>query len=340
VSNLTQEGGDMAVRYNRGLSKELLPHLLPEGRLRFLVEGLPLPEDDPYALDIQIREHDQLMYYHGTTRLLVLHFKDFKNCNANIKISPSAHKAYGAYSQCKDQWSVLNKKWDMLIVDDFHQAFSNYLVWAIKAAEPKYYKNQKEGFWQNRLCVRFGKQWRPGDEWLILDRECVLGFDSEAKKESFYQDAQNKYCAIKMGLQREDQSEWGKPKNKGFGDELDMLGIGSQNQLVTIELKHGKNSSGIYWGPLQVAMYQKAFFTAIEDSQSIMLDIKELARQKVQLGLLPEESRKLIEECNLNKVEPVLAVAEPNQRSKCWKKMTVVMEEMKRAGIVSPSLPL
>ena len=92
-----------------------------------------------------------------------------------------------------------------------------------------------------------------------------------------------------------------------------MLAINRSGDLVAIEIKHGSNSSGIYWGPLQVGVYQDAFFKTLG---SIRGGIRGLVAQKIELGLLPQDACSLLEASQLTRVEPILVVAEPNDSSK------------------------
>lgn len=321
----------MPPRYNRALSEEAERALLPSGPLHFLVATMPLPSDDPYALDIQIREGNELMYYHGTTRLLRIRLQCV---SGTVKVSATADRAYGVYPGCRAEYAALMKSWRLDEFAALRNAFHAYLPKAIGAADSKYYRNGKEGYWQNRLCVRFGRLWKPGDEWLIVDRECVLGFASDQEKICFYQNAAGEYRLIRDRLQQEDKDQWGKPKGEAFGDELDLMALSPSGSLVVIELKHGTNCSGIYWGPLQVGFYHRAFVTALKD---VADDIRRMARQKITLGLLPSEAATLVDRSTAARVDPVLAVAVPSERSGCWSKLAVVMERLENDITFHPS---
>jgi len=106
------------------------------------------------------------------------------------------------------------------------------------------------------MSIDYGRNWQPGMEWIIIDREAVLGFDDEPAKSSFYKMFKRTVQSVKNSLQLNDEKTWGKHTasdlNQGesdycdFGDELDFLAIGPNKQLVCIELKHGSYTSGIY----------------------------------------------------------------------------------------------
>ncbi len=75
---------------------------------------------------------------------------------------------------------------------------------------------------------------------------------------------------------------FGQEDGKDFGDELDLLAIGPEQQLLAIEPKHGSNASGVCWGSLQVGLYRDAFKNALP---YISDAIEALVHPKVSLGL-------------------------------------------------------
>lgn len=324
----------MAARYERALDEHAESALRRDQPFGFLVNDVPVATDDPAALDIHLREGNKLMYYRGTTRLLTVRITSRKGV---FRVRASADKAYGRYPKCRREYAGLMKEW---LADDapaMRSAFLAYLPKAISAAGKQYYGNKKEGYWQNQLCVRFGRNWQPGDPWLIIDRECVLGFDSTKEKDAFYDKARRGYQKIRDTLQKVPNSKWGKPTGKAFGDELDMLALDTAGRLVVIELKHGANGSGIYWGPLQSGFYHEAFSTALAKVEG---DIKKLVQQKIGLGLLPSKARTLLSGSALAMGEPVLAIAKPNENSACWDRMGQVLQRAASEQLLPPSMTI
>ncbi|MEI6210291.1 MAG: hypothetical protein WCR06_01570 [bacterium] len=322
----------MHARYDRVLDKRLIPFILPGGAFHFLVREYPV--DDPFALDVQLRERNKIMYYHGTTRVLTVQLRIGVH---GVEAKAHAAEAYGEYPGSRQPYVTLMRWWGVGDAHAFRAAFLAYLPSAVEATDAGFYRNQQEGYWQNRLCVRYGRRWTRADELLIIDRECVVGFNHGKERDAFYRGIAGVYQGVKSRLQNDDKQQWGQPDDTGFGDELDMLAINRSGDLVALELKHGSNSSGIYWGPLQVAVYQDAFFKTLG---SIRGQIRGLVAQKIELGLLPPDAGRLLEASPLTRVEPMLAVAEPNDSSQAWNMMKSVLAAMSRAGTPRPSLPL
>ena len=253
----------MAIRYNRALSDAgYVAALKPGGPLNFLIHDLPLPSDEPFALDIHLREGNEIMYYHGTTRLLVL---KLSMTDKKIQYEPSASPTYTGNPLSKAHFDRLGK-FGKSRPEHLKTALHKYLSAVLSIANPRYYSNRKEGYWQNRLCVRFGLDCLPDDDWMIFDRECVLGFDNVPEKKKMLDPIMSRYEKIRNRLQSKNPKRWGQPSTakskilqKSFGDELDILALNKRGDLLAVELKYGSNASGIYWGPLQVCVYRDAF---------------------------------------------------------------------------------
>jgi hypothetical protein len=316
----------MSARYDRALTSEVERSLSEGAELRFLIADTTGLSNDPFALDIQIREGNKLMYYHGTTRLLTLTFPK-KAKGFPMKVKAHAARAYQKYPECGKQYDVLIKDWLLTDIAAFKQAWQAYLKAALQGAKGGYYSNQKEGYWQNRLCIDFGTRWTPDREWLVIDRECVIGFDSTLEKVAHYDKAQAQAMKIKGELQASVPKKWGKPDKKGFGDEVDMLAIDKEGKLIVVELKFATNARGIYWGPLQTNVYYCAFKDAPPE---VITGVKQLVTQKINLGLLPKEAKRRVAEASFILGNPVLAISAPNKKSGCWKKLIEVCTQTKQ----------
>ena len=306
----------MAIRYNRYLDDSIKKSIVE--RLKFLFDFSFM--DDSDAVDIHIREKNELMLYHGGTCVLII---KLAKLNKKGFISLSAHKTY------KDKYKSLMREWE--VSDDsklsgLKEAYVDYLKTIIEKVNKKYYKNKKEGFWNNKICIEFSRYWAAEMDWLIIDRECVLGFESKSKKKDFYNKAKSVYGTIEKEMRTQDSDKWGNINRfKDYGDELDILAIGPNKELICIELKHGSNTSGIYWGPLQTSVYRDAFTEALAD---ISGGIKTMVNQKIDLGLLPEDAKKRLPDGNFTNLKGILLVAAPKEKSRCWNNLKEVQNKL------------
>lgn len=271
-------------------------------------EGVRTPK---YALDIHLRERSQIMIYHGGTRLLTIDLARISD-----GIIRFASKSYGQSKEdkrkaCVAAFAALEQNQNIHEIDTLIGKVLTFLATAIATVRGNFYASEtSEGYWANRLSIEYGRNWTPDKEWLIIDREAVIG-DQPTNVDEF----KRKVEQIK---QDSDFRGWSDVAKK-FGDELDFLAIGPNNQLICIELKHGDNASGICWGPLQTAVYRKAFeYSLPELSQSIVA----MARQKIALGLLPKSAEERIPTEGFKAVEGVLAVADSDNYldRKCWQR--------------------
>lgn len=266
------------MRYSRTLSPEFVGHLSREPLSRLLRLPVSCDFNDAFDIDLQLREGDRLMFYHGTTALLTVQFNHSTN-----RLSYSASESYSratGFRELMQNW--LESKWSRSV-----DLIPEYLSSAILFAKDEVYRNRAEGYWQNRLSLAFGLQWCLGMDWLIIDREAVVGFTNSTEKQALLSPIKRKYQSVRGQYQEQDALKWGKPSSKGFGDECDFLALGPDGELLCIELKHGSNTSGIYWGCLQVAVYRELFERVLDQ---ITEEIKSLVRQKIQLGLLPPQA--------------------------------------------------
>lgn len=67
------------MRYSRSLSPEFIRHLSREPLPRLLRLPALCDFNDAFAIDLQLRDGDRLMYYHGTTALLIVQFDQSTN---------------------------------------------------------------------------------------------------------------------------------------------------------------------------------------------------------------------------------------------------------------------
>jgi hypothetical protein len=322
-------------RYQRSLSPSAEALLSPGSPLRVLVDHDWVADHlDPEAIDVHLRENDELMLYHGTTRLLV--------AALGKGVQFAAHARYRAL--CGEKADQLLRKWQTPITPAVAQLIREYVPLAVQKIDDhnqRYYNSECEGRWQNRLGLIWGRRWTSAYPWTVFDRECVLGFANDGEKQEFLSPLATPYLAVKESLQHLDPVKWGRPdhaldsgddddeegawSSSKISNEVDFLAIDADGQLVCIELKRGQNTSGIYWGPLQVGLYRDAFDAALP---SIRADLQKVIQQRISLGLLPESATRGLADTALRSVTAALVVAVPNEKSSCWAKLDEVQARL------------
>ena len=317
----------MPARYLRALAAHHARHLVPGGPLSWIAAlhraGIGT---EPWALDPQIRERNTLGLYHGTTRLLEVKLK--KGAGGE-EVVFSASDSYGEIGRASaTAHAALMKAWPLDEAAKLEGLCREYLAKAIDAADVSRYANRKEGYWQNRLALYFGGNWTPKKEWIVFDREAVLGFSNEEEASKHFGPIRERYEKAARELQAADAVRFGTAEPK-LGNEIDLLALGPANELLCIEVKHGANAAGIYWSPLQAGVYRDALEAAAE---IVFEGVRRLVQQKVAVGLLPPAALLWLPEEKFSSIQAVVAVAEPNTRSDCWRSLEIVQERLGAAG--------
>jgi len=310
-------------RYDRTLSADFEDLLRPGGELDFILRPESAPGiQDSYALDVQLRENNKVMLYHGGTRVLVVrHAPRKRGLRLSFSDTNKFYKDLPVYRR-------LNEAAEDGKIPPFRDAYRRYLrdaVKAIDANQPRWYR--KEGYWQNRLAHELGV--RSGSNprsLLLIDREAVIGHASSKKKVKFYDGIVARHVKRRKNMKSESPKEFGNPtKDKGgFGDECDFLALDESGNLICLELKHGSNYSGIYWGLLQTNAYYEAFAEVFE---KIKPSVFELVEQKKRLGLLSPKAADRFTNRGIKNVIGMLGVAEPElNHHYVWDRLNTVAE--------------
>lgn len=252
------------------------------------------------------------MVYMGTTRLLVI------TIDANRKkLTFSAAQSYsdpflGTYN----------------ISEPPIREITEYLKRAIQKVNSRYFENTKEGYYQNLICYEYGEKAKSESPFIVIDRECVIGYDDTKAKNKYLKPISDKYLRLIAKVKQNDPEIYGTAKLKNLGNELDLLAIDRAGNLCCIELKHGSNTSGIYWGPFQLAVYKEIFNK--QSAQPIFQDIQALISQKVALGLLPQNAGLILNgRTNFKAIRPILGIGAPNENSACWARMDHLISKHK-----------
>ncbi|MBK6345002.1 MAG: hypothetical protein IPF68_03525 [Bacteroidales bacterium] len=205
---------------------------------------------------------------------------------------------------------------------------ANYLLGSIEKASSSSFSNMKEGYYQNLICYESGENAKSDSPFIVIDRECVIGYTNSEEKVTHLKPIVDKYLKLIATEKENDPKTYGKSKPKNLGNELDLLALDPEGNLCCIELKNGSNTAGIYWGPFQVAVYKEIF--NINAVKPIFQDIQELITQKIALGLLPPQAGSFLKgRSNFNAIRPILGIGDPNPRSTCWTRMHDLMNKHK-----------
>ncbi|MEX0980680.1 MAG: hypothetical protein WDZ47_01200 [Bacteroidales bacterium] len=294
--------------YDRTLSNSFSKLIEQGGNLRWLFDFVKKQENLDFLIG-KSKGKEWISIYMGLTRILSIHpTKD----SSIIKVEAS--KTYKTFPvKLYDiKPSVANFEKDIDKVIDIISKDKKF---------DRYYNNMKEGYFQNILSRRFGINGKSTDDFVIIDKEAVIGYTNKAEKNLSFGKIHQKYKKMQKEISTLNSKRYGKNlQKKAIGNELDFLALDKEGNILLIEYKHGTNTSGIYLSPLQIGLYYDIFtnFPKIDLEKSIF----SMFSQKQRIGLVnsswkqPEKIKDII---------PVLIVSEYNYRGSAKEKFDEIL---------------
>lgn len=301
--------------YNRKIEK--LAYLIEkDGPLRWLFEYVK----DNEELDFLVGKNNQkewISVYRGLSRILTI-----LPCREVGRIKVDAADAYKSLAAKKRIDIYGNKE-----VSDLVIGMLDSLVEIVRNNPRfnRYYQNNKEGHYQNILSRRYGMCGAPNDEFVIVDKEAVIGYASEKEKAKEYSSFHTRYKNLLKAISAKDPQRYGSNLGKKpIGNEVDFLALDRSGNLFIIEYKDGTNTSGIYLSPIQIGLYYDLYNDFSSKKTDLFRDsIFSMLKQKQEIGLInptwpkPHEVKNLI---------PVLIISEFNKDSAAKDKFLGVMD--------------
>lgn len=258
--------------YNRKISNSFSALIEKGGELRWLFEFVKTQDD----LDFLIGKNNSkewISVYRGLSRVLKItktketDIVKLDGANAYKNILP---KLYG-----KKSTSIVFKK------------ELEHLVNVVSKDKKfdRYYKNKKEGYYQNILSKKYGICGNKNDDFVIIDKEAVVGYLNQKEKDTAFNKIQTKYKQFQKDISEKNSKRYGKNvEKKAVGNELDFLALDKNGNILLIEYKHGTNTSGIYLSPIQIGMYYDIFTNF--PRKDLENAVFEMLTQKQKIGLI------------------------------------------------------
>ncbi len=291
--------------YDRALSpafEKLVSGSEPLLRLLRAPGRLNVKHDLPVTFDVQFRRGDEISFYAGLTKVLVLKRLD------EDRLEASADASYEAQGS-KGPGGAFGKFHPRELADRV-AAWSDYLG-RVKVRESQW---RKEGAWQAWLAHRaFLGVPQP---WTLFDREAELaGLSGENL--AALKSAHDTIGAAAAQDPKFDRR--GSPLKKSRGGGIDFLGLTPEGDIALVEVKHGSDAQGCYCTPIQVGGYAALWERALDAKRAeknVLEGIRRLLKQKRRLGMLPGTGSGLASE---PRIQPFVVIAEPNLGSQVWK---------------------
>ena len=143
---------------------------------------------------------------------------------------------------------------------------------------------KKEGYYQNLISRRYSLFCKESDNFIIIDKEYVLGYKDKNTRDKWTDRVKANYRGIVEELQKTD----GFPKEiKLPGTECDFVGLSQDGDVLLFELKRHEDTAKIYLSPMQIGMYDDLTRQYVSKFPKQWEDtILGMTKQKVDLGIL------------------------------------------------------
>jgi len=298
--------------YNRVLSPEFAK-LLENGReLRWLFDFVK----NNNKLDFQIgrnKTKQWISVYFGLTRLFSI--RKFKNSvifiDADATYKDLLKELYGRKS----------------ITENFQKEIESLIVEIENLSQfDRYFKKEKEGYFQNHFSRRYGINSDPDDQFVIIDKEAVIGYKDQDEKKYILGNIQKPFKELQREISILYPKRYGSElEKKSIGNELDFLALDNEGNILLIEFKDGSSTSGIYRSPLQIGVYFEIFSKF--PIKELEFTILEMLAQKQKIGLInpqwnsPNTIKALI---------PVLIISEYNDKSSAKGKFNEILNLIRK----------
>jgi hypothetical protein len=257
--------------YDRTLKNGFATLLEKGGALRWLFEFVRNHEE----LDFLIGRNSSSQWisvYRGLTRI--------------ITIKPRG--AYSIFVDAANKYKCISTNLYGIksIYDNFQTEIESLLIQIkIDCQFDRYFKNGKEGYFQNELSRRYGICGNENDDFVIIDKEAVIGYKGQEEKSNLLGNIREKYKQLQEEISKHYSKDYGKDlKKKPIGNELDFLALDKKGNILLIEYKHGTNTSGIYLSPLQIGLYYEIFTNY--PREKLVKVVLQMLCQKQKIGLI------------------------------------------------------
>lgn len=292
-SNVMKISSSIDMYYNRTISKNFSSLLEENGQLRWLFKFVKNHKELDFLIG-KNKSKEWISVYRGLTRIISITLKN----NSTIYID-------GAETYKNILPALYGSK---SVNNNFQNDIENLISQIEQNSKfDRYYKSEKEGYYQNELSRIYGICGKPDDDFVIIDKEVVIGYSSQVVKDTLFGNIKQRYKDLQREISAVDPERYGKDLGKkSIGNELDFLALDKKGNILLMELKHGTNTSGIYLSPLQIGMYADIHNKFKEELGDAVFEMLE---QKQKIGLINPNWKK---PNNIKNLIPVLVISDYN----------------------------
>lgn len=196
-------------------------------------------------------------------------------------------------------------------------SFVEYLSNIKKAPDLKRYyesdQRKKEGFYQNLIGRRYTFNTKAEDEFIIIDKEMVVGFKDEVTKTVWNKDIISNIEALIRNLRRDYKGRLPKDISSKYG-EFDFLAMTWDGDIIIMELKQ-EDPQKTSLSPIQVRFYDEQFHKLLKENKDISDNIMKMVQQKVDMGIINVPEGRSLPQKLSGKIETCVIVGEEKSLS-------------------------
>ncbi len=175
----------------------------------------------------------------------------------------------------------------------------------------RYYKSskgKKEGYYQNLIGRRYTFETKLEDDFIIIDKEMVVGFKDEPTKTEWNKDIIASQKALIDELRNEYDGKLPQDIHSKYG-EIDFLAMTWNGDIIIMELKQD-DSQKTSLSPIQVRFYNAQFDKLLNENKDVSTNIMKMVRQKVDLGIVNIPKGRSLPQKLSGKIETCVIVGE------------------------------
>ena len=180
----------------------------------------------------------------------------------------------------------------------------------------RYYESdqgKKEGFYQNLIGRRYTFNTKAEDDFIIIDKEMVVGFKDEVTKTAWNKDIISNIEALIRNLRRDYKGRLPKDISSEYG-EFDFLAMTWDGDIIIMELKQD-DSLKTSLSPIQVRFYDEQFHKLLKENKDISDNIMKMVQQKVDMGIINVPKGRSLPQKLSGKIETCVIVGEEKSLS-------------------------
>ncbi len=174
-------------------------------------------------------------------------------------------------------------------------------------------KGKKEGFYQNLIGRRYTFNTKAEDDFIIIDKEMVVGFKDEVTKTAWNKDIISNIEALIRNLRRDYKGGLPKDISSKYG-EFDFLAMTWDGDIIIMELKQD-DPQKTSLSPIQVRFYDEQFHKLLKENKDISDNIMKMVQQKVDMGIINVPKGRSLPQKLSGKIETCVIMGEEKSLS-------------------------